>query len=55
MAKKAKRDDYQLCEKFAKNIFSNTAIAKLKEEKYVGIKLKLKESIKQINFIIQSI
>ena len=42
MAKKAKRDDCQLCEMFANNNFSNTSIAKTIEEKYVGIKLKLK-------------
>ena len=41
MAKKAKRDDYQLCEIFANNNFSNTSTAKILE-KYVRIKLKLK-------------
>ena len=42
MAKQAKRDDCQLCEMFANNNFSYTSIAKIIEEKYVGIKLKLK-------------
>ena len=42
MAKKAKRDDYQLCEMFANNNFSNTSTAKIIEDKYVRIKLKLK-------------
>ena len=48
MAKKAKRGDYELCEMFAINNFSNTSTAEMIEEKYVGIKLKL-ERINRTN------